>query len=419
MSYVVVGAGPAGVIAAETLAAMGHGGAIAMIGDEGEPPYSRMAIPYLLAEDIAEDGTHLRHGEGHYRRLGIALKEGHVAAIDGQARRLTFADGSAMAYDKLLLATGAAPVRPPIPGMELERVVSCWTLQDARAIVHNTRPGDNVVLMGAGFIGCIVLEALAARRVNLTVIEMTDRMVARMMDRTGGEMIAAWCESKGVKVRVSTRVEGIAANADGSVTLDLGGGETLAADLVVCATGVKSNTAFLEGSGIAIADGVVIDRHMETSVPGIYAAGDVAAGFDFMTGGHDVHAIQPTASEHGRCAALNMAGRATAYRGSLAMNTLNTLGLISTSYGLWDGVEGGDQALAVDRERFRYLRLSFRDDVLVGCLALGLTQHVGVLRGLIQTRTPLGAWKRVLKADPHRIMEAYLACAQDASRRAA
>lgn len=419
MSYVVVGAGPAGVIAAETLAAMGHGGAIAMIGDEGEPPYSRMAIPYLLAEDIAEDGTHLRHGEGHYQRLGIALKEGHVAAIDGQARRLTFADGSAMAYDKLLLATGAAPVRPPIPGMELERVVSCWTLQDARAIVRNTRPGDDVVLMGAGFIGCIVLEALAARRVNLTVIEMADRMVARMMDRTGGEMIAAWCESKGVKVRVSTRVEGIAANADGSVTLDLGGGETLAADLVVCATGVKSNTAFLEGSGIAIADGVVIDRHMETSVPGIYAAGDVAAGFDFMTGGHDVHAIQPTASEHGRCAALNMAGRASAYRGSLAMNTLNTLGLISTSYGLWDGVEGGDEALAVDRERFRYLRLSFRDDVLVGCLALGLTQHVGVLRGLIQTRTPLGAWKRALMADPHRIMEAYLACAQDASRRAA
>lgn len=419
MSYVVVGAGPAGVIAAETLAAMGHGGAIAMVGDEGEPPYSRMAIPYLLAEDIAEDGTHLRHGEGHYRRLGIALKEGHVAAIDGQARRLTFADGSAMDYDKLLLATGAAPVRPPIPGMELERVVSCWTLQDARAIVRNTRPGDNVVLMGAGFIGCIVLEALAARRVNLTVIEMADRMVARMMDRTGGEMIAAWCQSKGVKVRVSTRVEGIAANADGSVTLDLGGGETLAADLVVCATGVKSNTAFLEGSGIAIADGVVIDRHMETSVPGIYAAGDVAAGFDFMTGSHDVHAIQPTASEHGRCAALNMAGRATSYRGSLAMNTLNTLGLISTSYGLWDGVEGGDEALAVDRERFRYLRLSFRDDVLVGCLALGLTQHVGVLRGLIQTRTPLGAWKRMLKADPHRIMEAYLACAQDASRRAA
>ncbi len=419
MTYVVIGAGPAGVIAAETLARLGHGGTVALVGDEGEPPYSRMAIPYLLAEDIAEEGTHLRHGEGHYRQLGIALKEGHVAAVDGGARRLTFADGGTMAYDKLLLASGAVPVRPPIPGMDLERVVSCWTLEDARAIVRHTKPGDNVVLMGAGFIGCIVLEALAARRVNLTVVEMADRMVARMMDRTGGEMIAAWCRNQGVEVRVATRVEGISANGDGSLTLDLAGGSPLAADLVVCATGVRSNTGFLEGSGIDMDDGVIIDEHMETSVPGIYAAGDVAAGFDFMTGGHDVHAIQPTASEHGRCAALNMAGRATAYRGSLAMNTLNTLGLISTSYGLWDGVEGGDEALAVDRERFRYLRLSFRDDVLVGCLALGLTQHVGVLRGLIQTRTPLGAWKRALKADPHRIMEAYLACAQDASRRAA
>ena len=135
-------------------------------------------------------------------------------------------------------------------------------------------------------------------------------------------------------------------------------------------------------------------------------------GFDFMTGGHDVHAIQPTASEHGRIAALNMAGNRTAYRGSLVMNTLNTLGLISTSYGLWDGVEGGDVATAVDARAYRYLRLNFRDDVLVGCLALGLTQHVGVLRGLIQTKTPLGKWKDVLMADPHQIMSAYLATAQ-------
>ena len=158
---------------------------------------------------------------------------------------------------------------------------------------------------------------------------------------------------------------------------------------------------------------------METSVPDIYAAGDVAAGFDFMTGGHDVHAIQPTASEHGRIAAMNMAGKRMAYRGSLVMNTLNTLGLISTSYGLWDGAEGGDESVSVDKDRSKYIRLSFKDDKLVGVLALGVTQHVGVLRGLIQSRTPLGAWKKVLIDDPHQFMSAYLACAQDASRRVA
>ncbi len=419
MNHVIVGAGPAGVIASETLARMGHGGRITVLSDEPEPPYSRMAIPYLLAEDIDEEGTCLRHTDGHYGGLGISVKHDSVTAIDTAAKSLSLAGGGSLAFDRLLLATGAHPIRPPIPGMDLEKVMSCWTLADARRIMEHTKPGDNVVLMGAGFIGCIILEALVARQVNLTVIEMADRMVARMMDRTGGDMIAAWCREKGVDVHVSTRVNGVSRNSDGSLSLDLEGKAPVNADLVVCATGVASNTGFLEGSGIETDIGVVVDEHLETSVPGIYAAGDVAAGFDFMTGGHDVHAIQPTASEHGRVAALNMAGKKTAYRGSLVMNTLNTLGLISTSYGLWDGVEGGDVATAVDARAYRYLRLNFRDDVLVGCLALGLTQHVGVLRGLIQTKTPLGKWKDVLMADPHQIMSAYLATAQDASRRAA
>jgi NAD(P)H-nitrite reductase large subunit len=417
MSYVVVGAGPAGVIAAETLSRLGHGGNITLVSGEPEAPYSRMAIPYLLAEDIQEDGTHLRHGKGHYDDLGIKVVHERVASIDSKGKSLAFESGGSLGYEKLLLATGATPVRPPIPGMDLDGVKSCWTLEDARQIIANSKPGDNVVLMGAGFIGCIILEALVARKVNLTVIEMADRMVARMMDKTGGDIIADWCENQGVKVMISTRVNGVSENGDGTYKLELEGKDSINADLVVCATGVKSNMEFLEGSGIETDMGVLINEHMETNVPDIYAAGDVAAGFDFMTGKHDVHAIQPTASEHGRCAARNMAGDRTAYRGSLVMNTLNTLGLISTSYGLWDGAEGVDESISVDKERSKYLRLNFKDDVLVGTLALGMTQHVGVMRGLIQTKTPLGKWKDVLMEDPHQIMSAYLACAQDASRR--
>ena len=419
MSFVVVGAGPAGVIAAETLSRMGHGGNITLISGEPEAPYSRMAIPYLLAEDIAEDGTHLRHTDDHFEAMGIEVKHERVASIDASGKALSLESGGSQAYHKLLLATGATPVRPPIDGMDLDKVMSCWTLADARGIIENTKEGDNVVLMGAGFIGCIILEALVARKVNLTVIEMEDRMVARMMDKTGGDMIADWCEAQGVKVMISTRVNGVSENGDGTLSLALEGKDSISADLVVCATGVKSNMGFLEGSGINTDMGVVINEHMETSVPDIYAAGDVAAGFDFMTGGHDVHAIQPTASEHGRIAAMNMAGKRTAYRGSLVMNTLNTLGLISTSYGLWDGAEGGDESVSVDKDRSKYIRLSFKDDKLAGVLALGVTQHVGVLRGLIQSRTPLGAWKKVLMDDPHQFMSAYLACAQDASRRVA
>jgi len=136
----------------------------------------------------------------------------------------------------------------------------------------------------------------------------------------------------------------------------------------------------------------------------------VAQGPDFSTGERQVHAIQPTASEHGRIAALNMAGNATRFRGSLSMNVLNTLGLVSSSFGLWMGAQGGESARVSDPERFRYLRLEFDGDHLVGALALGLTQHVGVIRGLIQTRIALGSWKERLTRDPLRVMDAYLDC---------
>ena len=408
MNHVIVGAGPAGVIAAENLRKLDREARITLIGDETEAPYSRMAIPYLLAEHIDEEGTHLRHAADHFDALKIDVNQGRVASITPGAGSLTLEDGGMLSYDKLLLATGSHPVRPPIPGMDLDNVESCWTLDDARHIIAKARAGDRVVLMGAGFIGCIILEALAARGVDLTVIEMEDRMVARMMDKAGGDIIKAWCEAKGVKVLTSTRVEAVE-QSGGGLRLMLNTDDTgIDADLVVCATGVKPNIAFLEGSGVEAAAGIRVNNFMETSATNIYAAGDVAEGPDFSTGGYDVHAIQPTASEHGRIAARNMAGHKTRFKGSLVMNVLNTLGLISSSYGLWDGAQGGEQSVQVDPARSTYLRLNFKDDKLVGSLSLGLTQHVGVLRGLIQTEVPLGHWKDRLMEDPHLIMHAYL-----------
>ena len=417
MDHVIIGAGPAGVIAAETLRGADPHAAIVMLCGEDEPPYSRMAIPYLLTGGIGEDGTYLRHGEGHFRSLGIELRMARAASVDPDKREIRLEDGGSLRYDRLLIATGSHPARPPVPGMDLPGVESCWTMADARRIAEAATAGARVVLMGAGFIGCIVLEALAARGVDLSVVETEDRMLPRMMDDAGAAMIKRWCETKGVRVLTSTAVESVAP-ADGRMQLSLSGGTTLDADLVVCATGVTPNMAFLAGSGVETDRGIIVDDRLQTSREGIFAAGDVAQGPDFSTGETAIHAIQPTASEHGRVAAMNMAGIDTPYRGSLALNVLNTLGLISSSYGLWQGVKGGDRAVARDDDAFRYLRLEFDGDVLVGALALGLTQHVGVLRGLIQTRTPLGPWKEMLMRDPHLVMQAYLSRAQGAAARA-
>ena len=414
MNYVIAGAGPAGVIAAETLRRLDPTGDITIVGAEKEPPYSRMAIPYYLAEDVGEHGTHLRHGEGHYDKLNISVRQDQLASISPADKSVTLGGGGKLSYDKLLLATGSHTLKPPIAVMDLPGIENCWTLQDARNIVSQAKAGSRVVLMGAGFIGCIVLEALVARKVELTVIEMADRMLARMMDEIGAEMLKRWCENQGVRVLTSTRVAGIE-QSDGGLKLNLDGADALEADVVVCATGVAPNIDFLQGSGVETGDGILVNERLETNVDDIYAAGDVAQGPDFSTGTKEVHAIQPTASEHGRLAARNMAGKQTGFSGSLAMNVLNTLGLVSSSYGLWMGVDGGDRVEVVDKTGFKYLRLEFDGDVVVGALSLGLTQHVGVIRGLVQTRVKLGVWKDVLMKDPHKIMEAYLACTQKAA----
>ncbi len=411
MDYIIIGAGPAGVIAAETLRKCDPSGAITLIGNESEPPYSRMAIPYLLAKDIAEEGTHLRHGEDHYGGLGIAVRQERVSKISPPDNSVTLESGETLNYDRLLIATGARATRPPVPGLDLEGIESCWTLDDARRIAAAADSGSKVVLLGAGFIGCIVLEALAKRGVDLTVVEMEDRMLPRMMDQTGGDMIKRWCEGKDVKVLTSTKVTGIERAGNG-LSLSLAGGGTLEADLVVSATGVKPNVGFLEGSGVEVGDGVLVNRHLETNVEGIYAAGDVAQGPDFSTGSHMVHAIQPTAVEHGRIAALNMLGLSPVYKGSLNMNVLATAGLVSSSFGKWEGVAGGDSGAATDDDKYKYLRLQFEDDHLIGALGIGMTEHVGVMRGLITNRTPLGAWKDKLLASPNRVMEAFVAHSQ-------
>jgi NAD(P)H-nitrite reductase large subunit len=412
--YVIVGAGPAGVIAAETLRAADPAGDVLLIAGEPGPPYSRMAIPYYLTGMIDEAGTTLRKTAGHYDDLGIRIRHGRVERVLADDGRLALAGGGSVSFERLLLATGATPVRPPIEGLELPGVHPCWTLEDARNIVRLAEPGSHVVLLGAGFIGCIILESLIERGVNLTVVEMGDRMVPRMLDATAGGMLKRWCEGKGLKVLTSTSITRIApakAAGDGrdSLSVELSSGETIPAHLVVMAAGVRANLEILEGTGIKTDQGVLVDRHLRSSHPRVYAAGDVAQGPDFSTGGFSVHAVQPTAADHGRIAALNMAGGEASYKGSLVMNVLDTLGLVSCSFGRWQGADGGVRAERVDEAAYKYINLQFADDRLIGAISLGRTDWVGVLRGLIQTEVPLGPWKDKLIADPHRLMEAYLA----------
>jgi NAD(P)H-nitrite reductase large subunit len=410
MRHVILGAGPAGVIAAETIRKHAANDEIVVVGDEPEPPYSRMAIPYLLMGNIGEAGTHLRHAAQHYQKLRIDVRRARAKQVDVAKRSVALDDGSALSFDTLLIATGSSPMRPPIPGIDLPGVHPCWTLKDARAIAQLATKGARVLQMGAGFIGCIIMEALAARGVQLTVVEMGDRMVPRMMGPTAGGMIKAWCEAKGVTVHTGTRVEAIQAEAP--LRVRLSNGTHVPADLVISATGVRPSIGFLENSGITCLLGVLTDEHMQTNVPGIYAAGDCAEAFDVASGKSIVSAIQPNAADQAYVAAMNMAGRKARLKGVTQINVLDTLGLVSTSFGDWQGVPGGEHVELTDRAANRHLSLHFSGDTLVGCNSVGWVDHVGVMRGLVEGQVRLGPWKDALLKDPTQLMQAYLARAQ-------
>ena len=414
MQHIIIGAGPCGVVAAETLRKASPSAEITLIGDEPEPPYSRMAIPYFLSGKIGTEGTYLRPDNRH-QNLRIDYLNQRVTSIDALAHDITLENGQKRHYDKLLIATGSHPVPPPIEGMDLPDVFSCWTLEDARQIAARAQAKSRVTLIGAGFIACIILESLVLRGVTLNLIEMGDRMVPRMMDETAGGLLKQWCIKQGVNVLTSTRVTAIRDNGN-AMMLSLDNGEDVPADLVITATGVKPNLAFLKGSGIETDDGIIVNNRLQTNHPHIYAAGDVAQGRDFSTGKLTVQAIQPTATEHGHIAALNMAGNPVEHHGSINMNVLDTLGLISHSFGLWMGVEGGDHVERHNPETWQYINLRFgvgqAEDILIGASTLGITQHIGVIRGLIESQVHLKAWKERLIHDPTRLMEAYLASTQ-------
>ena len=344
-----------------------------------------------------------RKAKTHFKKLKITNKVARATATDSDAKTVALDDGSSEKYDQLLIATGSHSIRPPIPGIDLPNAY-VLDLEDARAIAELAKQGKKVVQVGAGFIGCIILEAFAKSGVDLTVVELGDRMVPRMMTSKAGGIIKDWVQDKGVRVVTSAKVETIAAPGqsngsfwdsiknmfggassapvgDDQMTVTLSTGEKIGCDLVVMSAGVKPNIDFLTGSGVKVANGILTDRNMQSSVADIYAAGDVAEAPDLFNNSPMVSAIQPNAADQARIAALNMAGKSAEHAGVLAINVLDTLGLISSSFGQWEGVDGGEGVELSEPKYHRYISPQFKDDVLVGATSVGLTQHVGVFAG--------------------------------------
>ncbi len=410
--HLIIGGGTAGMNAIRTIREEeAERSTITLVS--AEKPYSRMVLPYYLDRSIAE--SHVFTATARVLAdWGVTTQLGkRASALDTKANVCTLDDGTAVEYDDCLIATGSSAVRAPVPGADGPGVHSFWTLDQARGVLAQIQPGSHVVMVGAGFIAFTILNSILSLGARLTIVEVAPRILPRMIDDTGAGLVQAWLEKNGVAVRPGAKLTRID-DAKGRRRLKMAAGGDLIADVVIMATGIRTNLDWLKGSDVKISQGVVVDDHLRSSVPNVYAAGDVAEGPDLIGETNAVHAIEPTAQEHGRIVGANMAGKDVRYRGSLIINIVEVCHLDVASFGAWDEAKA-ETASGVKADRPAYRKLLWRGDRLTGAIILGpssdiwTTNDVGMLKGLVQSGVSLGAWKAHLKKNPFDIKPAFIA----------
>jgi NAD(P)H-nitrite reductase large subunit len=411
--HVIIGGGPAATNALETIRIFDSEAKITLVSDE--PAHSRMALPYWLAGDIPPEQTHTGDAT-HFQKLGVETRFGsRVVSVDASGRSVALNDGSSLPYDNLLIATGSSPVVPSVPGTDLPGVQPLWSLAHTQQLLDETSDKEKprVLLVGAGFIGFIVLNAMFKRGWNLTVVEREFQVLPRMLDGESAGIVQNWLSSKGVDMHSDTTVQSISAGDGGKKLVHLANGNQIAADIVIIATGIKANLDLIDGAGIDTDEGILVNDQMQSSVPNIYAAGDVAQGPVFFSDQRSVHAIHPTAVDHGRVAGANMAGQDVHYPGSLLMNVVDVCGLQTVSYGAWNDTTAEATTISNPNNSI-YRKLLWHDDRLVGAIFtgqaddLGMLSDIGMVKGILQTQTGLGPWKQYLTENLFDVRRAYV-----------
>ncbi|HKZ29013.1 MAG TPA: FAD-dependent oxidoreductase [Acidimicrobiia bacterium] len=387
MKTLIIGSGPAGLTVAEELRALAPESDIVMVSTEPFAPYAPPAMAdYFLT---GREETLFWKGRDICDRLEIDFRPSTpVEGLRPGSNEVVLGAGQTIGYDNLVLASGSR-LHSPIGGSDLAGVFDFKSLSAATALVDAVRKGTvtRAVIVGAGFIGVEVALLLRDLGVEVTQVEMSDRVMPRMLDPETAEIVLAEMHRRGVEVLLETKAVAFQ-GARPVEAVELESGRLLAGDAFIAATGVKPNVEFMDGSGVDMEWGIRVDDHLRTNLPGVYAAGDVAQTMDRMTGESYVHAIFPNAVAQARVVARNLAGIEETYAGSENMNSLKHLGVQVMAV----GAPSGDRELRMRRNGI--LRKVFlTDDRIVGFRLAGDISGAGVLRSLMLKGVGVGPYE--------------------------
>ncbi len=362
--YLIIGNGVAGTTAAGEIRKNDAQGEITIITEESIPFYSRIKLPDYIAEGADESDLIIRKADWYTERRINLKTETVINRIDHDAGKAEDESGNVFTYDMILIATGSTAFVPPVDGSDLKKVFALRTFEDARNIAEAAASGGNAVAIGGGLLGLEAAHALIKKGMDLTVIEFFDRLLPRQLDNDGALLLMEMLGEIGFNFRLGTKAQQIQ-GGPAATGVQIQSGEILPADLVLFSAGVRSNLVLPEALGLETDRGVIVDDHMETSIKGIYAAGDVAQfqGTNYC--------IWPEAMEQGRIAGINMAGGTAAFTPIPPSNRLKVAGIDLASAGeidpenkLESDVEKGDGV---------YKKIVKKDGALAGCIMLGDT----------------------------------------------
>ena len=396
--YLIIGNSAGGIGAAEAIRQVDKKGALTIVSDEPYPAYSRPLISkYLTGERNLEEI--LFRPLDFYDQNNIIFLPGKKAShlgLEHQSAQLE--DGEQIAWEKLLLAVGGKPIFPKMRGSSKRGVFTFTNLDDAKAIDRFLDNARKAVVIGGGLIGISVTEALIKRGVDVIVVEMKERILNTILDQQASLMAEEVLKQAGVEIIAGQTV--VKVNGRGTVEeVILDNGVAIPCNLVVVAIGVLPRPELALDARLEINRGIVVDRHMATSHPGVYACGDVAEAYDFVYGENRLTPIWPNAYVGGRIAGLNMAGATDEYPGGTAINSLNYFGIDIASAGMPTAPNNNDYETISKQEGNIYQKVILKNDLLMGMIFVGNIEKSGIIFGLMRDRVNVESFKQSLLAD--------------------